>query len=816
MAHAGFEVAENIAELKREMLRLANEASKGLLMRSRIEHMENNEKCSRYFFKKLARPRNIIDSLKDSEGNEQTDIENILTTVCTFYSDLYRREDMDREALDVLLAKVNVNVGEGKENLDRVLSVQELTKAMNSMQNNKAPGADGLPKEFYTTFWAEVKDPLLEVFNESLHFGKLPSSMREGTISLLFKKGCKKDIKNWRPLTLLGVDRKILAKALFFRLQEVAGDVVGDDQTCVIPGRTMSDSLALVRDSYLYANDRKIPLCMSALDLEKAFDRISHEYLKEVLLKFGFGPKIRAWIDLLYTDCVSKVMVNGQATDTFEVQSGVRQGCPLSVVLFILVMEPLACAIRQDPSINSLHVPGSGGKEAKLSLYMDDLSVLCTNNRSVVKILQWCDQFSLASGAKLNRAKSEILYLNWKEPTFDFGLNEKTERIKILGIEIGKQMETFNWESRLPMIQSKLVRWEDRDLSFTGKVLVIKAEILSSLNFLATTLPVPYSFLASLRRAMFRFIWGSQQEKLKRDIMYRPLNKGGKDVPELGSKLNVLFLTPIVNAVLKENNTVLWAYFAKFWVGHRILRIMGKRLPLDTPHAEFRPRLYDKVLTLVRAAGLGRVSGGFVNRKVVEKGLAPKTSRLVPVRTFIESECIHVWRNINCHYLSNAHKDLAWKMVHNCLPTKAFFYRRGAAINAKCPRSVCGKDESVSHAIWSCYFSKKVWGSLRPWLTSLYRNPSEINVLYGALDSNTIDEWKRWWIAINCVKDAIWKSRNLLMYKRYSMPVHSVVNLSLTLVKDYIKVDKKYNYAELKELWNMDEFVVTQRLMDIF
>ena len=207
----------------------------------------------------------------------------------------------------------------------------------------------------------------------------------------------------------------------------------------------MSENHALVRDSYLYAYERRLPLCISALDLEKAFDKVSHAFLKKVMAKLGFGPHLRAWIDLLYTDCLSKVIINGHSTDTFEVCSGVRQGCPLSVMLFIFAMEPLARAIKEDPAIHGLQVPGSGGQEAKLSVYMDDLTILCTDNKSILKALHWCDQFSSASSTKLNRSKSEILYLNWPEPKVNHGLVQRDERIKILGLEIGQNMEKINW-----------------------------------------------------------------------------------------------------------------------------------------------------------------------------------------------------------------------------------------------------------------------------------------------------------------------------------------------------------------------------------
>ncbi len=584
-AHSGLDVAEDIAKLKREMMCLSADVSRGILIRSKIYHVETNEKCSRYFFRKLAKNKNTIEALTDENGTERTEIKDILSRVHTFYSHLYRNEDLDREALENLLSNVDGKVRGHNGELERDLSLHDLTQALESMQNSKAPGADGLPKEFYTTFWPELQSTLLEIYKESLRTGKLPPSMREGTISLLFKKGDRKDIKNWRPLTLLGVDRKILAKALYFRILDVVEKIVGADQTCAIPGRSMSDSLALVRDSYLYSVDRKISLSITGLDLEKAFDRLNQKYFKEVLSHFGFGPQMRAWIDLIYSDCISRVIVNGHTTEPFQVSSGVRQGCPLSVLLFILSMEPLACAIRKDVSVKGIIVPGSKGKEAKLTMYMDDMTILCTDNSLLLNTLRWCEQFSLASGAKVNKVKSEILYLNWQEEKPDLGLVEKKERLKILGIEIGKDMEKENWEKRLSKIKGKLVQWEDRELTFTGKVLVIKADVLSSLTFLAATLPVPRSFLMSLRRIMFQFIWGSCQEYAKREIMYKPLDKEGKAVPELEAKLNALFLTPILNAVLNENSVSLWTYFAKFWAGPIFLRKMGKRLPLHTPHA---------------------------------------------------------------------------------------------------------------------------------------------------------------------------------------------------------------------------------------
>ena len=145
-------------------------------------------------------------------------------------------------------------------------------------------------------------------------------------------------------------------------MQPVVHQLIGIDQTCAVVGGTMSDSLALVRDSYLFAQDHQLPLCILGLDLGKAFDSISHQYFKTVLSHLNFGDKFRGWVELLYADIASTVLVSGMRTAPLQVKSGVRQGCPLSRTLFILAVEPLACALRQAQNIAGLPMPGAAGK----------------------------------------------------------------------------------------------------------------------------------------------------------------------------------------------------------------------------------------------------------------------------------------------------------------------------------------------------------------------------------------------------------------------------------------------------------------------
>uniref|UniRef100_A0A3P9NBN4 Reverse transcriptase domain-containing protein n=1 Tax=Poecilia reticulata TaxID=8081 RepID=A0A3P9NBN4_POERE len=268
------------------------------------------------------------------------------------------------------------------------------------------------------------------------------------------------------------------------------------------------------------------------------------------------------------------------------VRAGVRQGCPLSPLLFIMAMEPLACALRQNKLIKGIIPPGNYGKDVKLTMYMDDLTLLVVDNSSIKESLKICERFTVASGMKINKTKSEIMYRNWNDIKINWGLIEQSDSIKVLGVYVGENMKIDNWKAKLPKIQGKLLQWKDRELSLIGKVLVIKTEIISTLAYLASTFPLPHKIMASLRKMMFRFLWGSQHEKLKRDIMYRPLSEGGRNVPNIQIKFKAMFLTPILRVCLNVCPEPIWAPYVKFWLGGRVLKTWKKRVTLHSPFSD--------------------------------------------------------------------------------------------------------------------------------------------------------------------------------------------------------------------------------------
>ena len=230
--------------------------------------------------------------------------------------------------------------------------VEERFEALTSMARRKAPGLDGLLAAFYLKFWSVLGQDLVQVLNSCYQAGSL-------TLSLSFKKGDRLDMRNWRPISLLNVDYKLAAHAVAASLLKVIHLIVAKDQTCGVPGRYIGENVAFLRDVVSYATTFDAPVVILSLDQEKAFDRVDWNFMHSTLRTMGFGASFLKWVNLFYTSVQSSVNVNGYLSQFFSLSRGVRQGCPLSPLLYVLVAEVLACSIRANPRIKGLCLPGS-------------------------------------------------------------------------------------------------------------------------------------------------------------------------------------------------------------------------------------------------------------------------------------------------------------------------------------------------------------------------------------------------------------------------------------------------------------------------
>jgi len=181
--------------------------------------------------------------------------------------------------------------------------------------------------------------------------------------------------EDYRPITLLNTDYKILGRTVASCLRGILAEILHPSQHGGVQGGGIFDAGATVRDAIAYAEKTQTPLCFLSLDFTEAFDRISHTYLFKLLSVYGFSTKFTAFIKNMYDQAHSTLHINGHTTSPFPIQCGVRQGCPLSMLLFALCLTPLLRLL--DRTLTGIRI--ARGTRTAAVAYADDITLFVTD-----------------------------------------------------------------------------------------------------------------------------------------------------------------------------------------------------------------------------------------------------------------------------------------------------------------------------------------------------------------------------------------------------------------------------------------------------
>ena len=222
-------------------------------------------------------------------------------------------------------------------------------------------------------------------FDEFFHLSTFQRSLNSTFLILITKKRGTEELKDFRPISLVGSLYKLLAKVLANRLKQAVGEVVSECQHAFIQNRQILDAALIANeavDSRLKVN---IPRLILKLDIEKAFDHVNWDCLVAVMSKMGFGKKWINWINWCSSIANFSILINGTASDFFRSTRGLRQGDPLSFYLFLLVMEVLSQLLfraRSGGFIEGFKVGNTNGIEMDLFhlLFADDTLLFCKAN----------------------------------------------------------------------------------------------------------------------------------------------------------------------------------------------------------------------------------------------------------------------------------------------------------------------------------------------------------------------------------------------------------------------------------------------------
>ena len=587
-------LTDELKDLESQLDKIVDFETDGLITRSRCRWAEEGERSSKYFcnLEKRANERKSINRIRTASQTVITDKKNILEEIHNFYCNLYQYSNVEKSCNDYDVTVNNFldsldipKLSDGEKlNLDQPISKHEVFHTISSMNHKKSPGYDGIPVEFYIVFWNDISDMLLDSLNYSFENGRLSLSQRNGIITLLPKKDRDLlEIQNYRPISLLTVDYKIIAKTMANRLKECIGNLIHPDQTGFLKGRNIGNNIRLLLDVIDFTEVNSLLAAIVLLDIHKAFDSVSHEFLFKVLNHFNFGENFIRWVKTFYSSRKSYVMNNGFLTKQIDMEKGIFQGCPISPYLFLCIMETLAIAIRNNPNIKGILV---NQDELKVSMLADDtVCYIDGSKESFENLFDTLSIFGKCSGCKINLSKSKSVWIGSKKgsqvfPFQDKGLVWVSDKFKYLGINFSHNFSLLfdlNYKVKLKQIEQTLNCWKARNLSLIGKICVIKSLLLPQLLYLFSVLciKIPETFFKNLNKLFFNFIWNGGKDRVKRDFLCLDYSLGGLRMVNVKCFAEAQKLT-WVKYLMDDNYECMWkslelSFLHKFHLDIKIL-----------------------------------------------------------------------------------------------------------------------------------------------------------------------------------------------------------------------------------------------------
>uniref|UniRef100_A0A8C5MF05 Reverse transcriptase domain-containing protein n=1 Tax=Leptobrachium leishanense TaxID=445787 RepID=A0A8C5MF05_9ANUR len=440
---------------------------------------------------------------------------------------------------------------------------EEVLKAINALPKNKAPGPDGFTNLYYQVFAPSLVPTLTLFFNDIKNTGIIPPEMLQATVVTLPKPGKPPThCANFLPISLLNVDAKLYAKLLATRLAPLLPSLIATEQTGFVPGRQTCDNTRRFYDIIDLAHRTNASGLLLALDAEKAFDRLHWGYMRMVLLRFGLPAQFVHSIMALYSAPSAKVLASGFLSSSFHITNGTRQGCPLSPLIFILALEPLALQIKISPAIKGMPTPNG---EHKLALFADDILLfLTTPEISLPSLFHLLDSFGALAYYKNNVSKTQALPINIAASSLGslrskYPFDWRSTSLKYLGISLSKSRGTILKENFTPLlnsIETQLSTWSTNESSWLGRMAAIKMCILPQILYYFRNIPVfiPAYLLLRLQKLLHAHIWKGKPPRVSASTVTAPRRNEGLGFLDLQSYYKAVLLAQLLSSMhLKES-----------------------------------------------------------------------------------------------------------------------------------------------------------------------------------------------------------------------------------------------------------------------
>jgi sorting nexin-29 len=342
---------------------------------------------------------------KDKDGNILSERKQILE----------RWQQYFKELLNPEIERIN-NI-EMHENLINNMeqdepAYEEISKAIKNLKSNKAAGPDDILPEFIKKLRFPTKTENIPINSEDTERRKIPSEWTEGILCPVYKKGDRKQCNSYRGITLLNITYKIFAILLYNRLSEIMEPEIGNYQMGFRPNRSIIDNIFIVRQIHEKCYEYNIELHNIFVDFSQAFVTVNRDVIYNSLIKYNVPNKLISLIKLTLQQTKMKVKVNNSYSEWFETKTGVRQGEPLSALLFSVVLNSVMDNLEDRGNITT--------RLKQIFAYADDILVIGRTKQSLMETFCKLKIEAQKVGLIVNNNKTKYLFCTRKitQPTY--------------------------------------------------------------------------------------------------------------------------------------------------------------------------------------------------------------------------------------------------------------------------------------------------------------------------------------------------------------------------------------------------------------
>ncbi|KAG6506034.1 hypothetical protein ZIOFF_031349 [Zingiber officinale] len=516
--------------------------------KARADWLKLGDQNTKYFHQslKLRYAKNNIVSLRLQDGSMCFDHPTISRAMIDFYEDLLGVESHARVYSDSSIWQaVKLLSSKQATYLCRPVSYDEVKSTLMGMGSNKAPGVDGFNAYFFKKEWDTVGPSVFAAIDEFFRIGCLLKQFNSTALVVIPKTPNPSGLTDYRSIACCTIIYKLITKILAIRTSQVMPSIIVLNQSAFVKGRRIADNILLAHELVhnYHRNNGNTRLTLK-VDLRKAFDSVSWDFLEEALLNLDFPSQFIDWVMTCVRTSTFSIVINGGLEGYFHGKKGVRQGDPISPLLFVIAIEYLSrCFHHLIPPDFGFH-PGCRTLRITHLCFADDLLVFYRGSfNSITQVMSILKYFEQVSGLHINEGKSLVFFsgvtdhikaeiltmLNFKEGSLP---------VTYLGISlISSGLKKEHCDKIIHKITARITCWISRFLSYGGRIQLVISVLQSLYVYMCSIFMLPKSIIQSIDRLCWDFLWHGNSNSKSRPVAWHdvclPKKEGGLGLKSL-------------------------------------------------------------------------------------------------------------------------------------------------------------------------------------------------------------------------------------------------------------------------------------------